>query len=70
MEKIKTMGDRYMAVCGVSVPYLDHEKRSIEFAIEMRSIIRRFNHERDFHLNIRISQCATGRLSIGRGVGF
>jgi class 3 adenylate cyclase len=54
MEKIKTMGDSYMAVCGVSVPYLDHEKRAIEFSLEMRSIIRRFNHERDFNLDLRI----------------
>ncbi len=54
MEKIKTMGDSYMAVCGVSVPYLDHEKRSVDFAIEMMSIIRRFNHKRNFNLNVRI----------------
>jgi class 3 adenylate cyclase len=53
MEKIKTMGDSYMAVCGVSVPYLDHEKRAIDFAVEMMAIIRRFNHERDFQLNMR-----------------
>jgi class 3 adenylate cyclase len=53
MEKIKTMGDSYMAVCGVSVPYLDHEKRAIDFAVEMMAIMRRFNHERDFQLNMR-----------------
>jgi class 3 adenylate cyclase len=54
MEKIKTIGDSYMAVCGVSIPYLDHDKRAIDFAMDMLAIIRRFNHERDFHLNIRI----------------
>jgi class 3 adenylate cyclase len=54
MEKIKTMGDSYMAACGVSVPYLDHEKRAIDFAIEMMAIIRRFNRERDFQLNLRV----------------
>jgi len=39
MEKIKTIGDSYMAVCGLSVPYLDHDKRAIDFAIEMQAIV-------------------------------
>lgn len=54
MEKIKTIGDSYMAVCGLSIPYLDHDKRAIDFSLDMQSIIRRFNHERNFQLNIRI----------------
>lgn len=54
MEKIKTIGDSYLAVCGLSIPYLDHDRRAIDFALEMLAIIRRFNHERDFQLNIRI----------------
>lgn len=55
MEKIKTIGDSYLAVSGLSMPYLDHDRRAIDFAIEMLSIIRRFNHERSFELNIRIA---------------
>jgi class 3 adenylate cyclase len=54
MEKIKTIGDSYMAICGLSIPYLDHDKRAIDFALEMLAIVRRFNHEREFELNIRI----------------
>ncbi|MBW4661594.1 MAG: adenylate/guanylate cyclase domain-containing protein [Drouetiella hepatica Uher 2000/2452] len=54
MEKIKTIGDSYLAVCGLSVPYLDHDRRAIDFAMEMLAIMRRFTHERDFKLNIRI----------------
>jgi class 3 adenylate cyclase len=54
MEKIKTIGDSYMAVCGLSVPYLDHDKRAIDFALEMLSIVRRFNHERGFQLNVSV----------------
>lgn len=54
IEKIKTIGDSYMAVCGLSVPYLDHDKRAVDFALEMFAIIRRFNHERGFKLNIQI----------------
>jgi class 3 adenylate cyclase len=54
MEKIRTIGDRYMAVCGISLPYLDHDKRAIDFGLEMLIIVRRFNHERRLQLNIRV----------------
>jgi class 3 adenylate cyclase len=54
MEKIKTIGDSYMAVCGLSVPYLDHDKRAIDFALEMIKIVRRYNHEHDFQLNVSV----------------
>ncbi len=54
MDKIKTIGDSYMAVCGLSVPYLDHDKRAIDFAIEMQAIVRRFSQERGFKLNISL----------------
>lgn len=54
MEKIKTIGDSYMAVCGLSVPYLDHDKRAIDFALAMLAIVRRFNHERQFELNVSV----------------
>ncbi len=53
-EKIKTMGDNYLAVCGLSVPYLDHDKRAIDFALDMLGIVRRFNLERGFKLNLKI----------------
>lgn len=54
MEKIKTIGDSYLAVCGLSVPYLDHDKRAIDFGLEILTIIRRFNLERGFQLNTQI----------------
>ncbi len=54
LEKIKTSGDSYIAVCGLSIPYLDPDKRAVDFAVEMVAIVRRFNRERGFHLNISI----------------
>jgi len=54
MEKIKTIGDSYMAVCGLSVPYLDRDKRAIDFGLEMLKIVRRFNHERGYQLNVSV----------------
>ncbi|BAQ66330.1 adenylate cyclase [Geminocystis sp. NIES-3709] len=54
MDKIKTIGDSYLAVCGLSIPYLDHDKRAIDFALEMIAIVKRFNHQRNFELNISV----------------
>ncbi|MEG3900243.1 MULTISPECIES: adenylate/guanylate cyclase domain-containing protein [unclassified Microcoleus] len=54
LEKIKTIGDGYMAVCGLSVPRLDHDKRTVDFALEMLSFVRRFSYEKGLHLDLRI----------------
>ncbi|BBD53071.1 Adenylate cyclase [Planktothrix agardhii] len=54
MEKIKTIGDSYLAVCGLSIPYLDHDKRALDVALEILIIVRRFSHERGLSLNISI----------------
>jgi class 3 adenylate cyclase len=55
LEKVKTIGDSYLAVCGLSVPYLDHDKRVIDCGIEKLGILRRFKLERGFQLSIQIS---------------
>ena len=54
VEKHKTIGSSYMAVCGLSVPRLDHAKRTIDFAKDMLRIIRRFNREKNTDLKLRI----------------
>ncbi len=41
LEKIKTIGDAYMAVCGVPVPCPDHLERIAEAALEMRELAGR-----------------------------
>ena len=54
LEKIKTIGDGYMAVCGLGMPRLDHDKRTLDFALEMLSFVRRFSYEKDLQLDLRI----------------
>ncbi|MBD2181695.1 adenylate/guanylate cyclase domain-containing protein [Aerosakkonema funiforme] len=54
IDKIKTIGDGYMAACGLSVPRLDREKRMVEFAVEMLAFVRRFSYEKGLHLDLRI----------------
>jgi class 3 adenylate cyclase len=39
LEKIKTIGDAYMVVCGVPVPMEDHCERVARFAAEMQGVI-------------------------------
>ena len=54
VEKHKTIGSGYMAVCGLSVPRIDHAKRVVDFAKDMLRIVRRFNQERNMNLKLRI----------------
>ncbi len=64
IEKIKTMGSGYMAVCGLSVPRLDHTKRMVDFAIAIQRRVRAFNREHgtDLKLNAGIN---TGEVVAG-----
>lgn len=52
LERVKVMGDTYFAVCGVETPYLDHAPRSVRFAFEVRSEIRRFAEENGLDLDV------------------
>ena len=54
LEKIKTIGDGYMAVCGLSMPRLDHDKRTVDFALEMLAFVHRFNYEKGLDLDVEI----------------
>ena len=54
VEKVKTVGSSYLAVCGLSVQRPDHVDRTIEFARTMTQIVRRFNAERGLQLSIDI----------------
>jgi len=54
VEKHKTIGSGYMAVCGLSVPRLDQAKRIIDFAQDMLRILRRINRDKNVNLQLRI----------------
>ena len=54
VEKVKTMGEKYMSVCGLSVSRLDHARRAVEFAEEMQGILRQFNQRHDTALGLQI----------------
>jgi len=55
LEKIKTIGDAYMAVCGVPEVFEDHTQRATYFALEAIEVIHSLELGKDFkNLQFRI----------------
>ncbi len=54
VEKVKTIGDAYLAACGLSTPRLDHRQRAAGFAAEIRNILVRFNEAKGLVLSLSI----------------
>jgi class 3 adenylate cyclase len=54
IEKIKTIGDCYMAVCGLPHPYSDHADRMALMALRMLEVTRLYNQEKGTNLQLRI----------------
>ena len=54
VEKIKTIGDAYMAACGVPVPNPDHAAVMLRFAEGMYQDLEEYNQTARIQFNIRI----------------
>lgn len=54
VEKIKTLGDAYMAACSVPVHVHDHAQRIAEVALRIQSIAGRFQSDRELPVQFRI----------------
>ena len=52
IEKIKTVGDAYMAVCGLPVHVPDHAERMVRMAIRMVHITR--EHAMEHHVSMKL----------------
>ncbi len=63
-EKIKTIGDAYMAVAGLPEPVADHTRRLAALAFDMHVAIARINHEAGLDLKIRVG-LASGPVMAG-----
>jgi len=64
VEKIKTVGDAYLAACGLSTPRLDHRQRAQAFAEDMESVLNRFNNAKGLDLTLQIG-LASGEVDAG-----
>jgi class 3 adenylate cyclase len=64
LEKIKTMGDGYMAVAGVPVPIEDHADRAVRFGLEIQQATEELGGELGMPLLVRVG-IHTGPLVAG-----
>ncbi|MEZ4866878.1 MAG: adenylate/guanylate cyclase domain-containing protein [Caldilineaceae bacterium] len=55
LERQRTVGESYIAVCGLDAPHLDHSKRAVNFALELFQLLGRINEERELNLGLRVS---------------
>ncbi len=58
VEKIKTIGDAYMAVAGLPDPTHDHAERLARMALDMLAIVERVQAETGLRLQMRIGMAA------------
>jgi adenylate cyclase len=63
-EKIKTIGDGYMAVAGVSEPAPDHQARLARMALALPGVVERLSETHDVDLKLRIG-IASGPVMAG-----
>ena len=54
LEKIKTIGDGYMAAAGVPIPREDHALAAVHCAAQLLQSLRKFNQEHGTNLGVRI----------------
>lgn len=64
IEKIKTIGDAYMAAAGLPVPVVDHAIRAAHMALDMLEAMDRFNEQSPYKLKVRIG-ISTGAVVAG-----
>ena len=67
IEKVRTIGTTYLAVCGLSVTRPDHVRRMLAFAREIERIVGIFN--RDHHLELAVSIGVSAGPVVGGVVG-
>ena len=64
MEKIKTIGDAYMAAAGLPFPHHDHASAAARMALDMHVVLEKFNRHSPSFLEMRIG-IATGPVIAG-----
>ena len=64
IEKVKTMGEHYLAACGLTVTRLDHARRAVDFADRMAVELARIAKREQLSLQLRIG-IDSGRVHAG-----
>jgi len=64
LEKIKTIGDSYMAAAGLPIPVADHTERAAHMALDMIEVMDHLNEHNPRPLRVRIG-LSTGAVVAG-----
>jgi class 3 adenylate cyclase len=64
VEKLKTIGESYLAACGLVTPRLDHAARAVAFAAEACRILERFRRAWHLPLDLHVG-IASGDVEAG-----
>jgi len=54
LEKIKTIGDSYMAAAGLPLPMHNHAEQAAHAAFDMLEVMEQFNKENNYNFKIRV----------------
>lgn len=64
VEKVRTLRGGYLAASGLIVPRVDNVRRTVDFAVQLRSVIERFNAQNSSSLTLRAG-VDTGEVTSG-----
>lgn len=64
LEKIKTIGDAYLAVCGLPMETADHASRVLEAALEIRNYVIQSNSIFQIRIGIHSGQVVAGIVGV------
>lgn len=64
IERVRNTHNGYLASCGLTVPRLDNIQRTVQFAMEMQRILKRFNTEMGSNIRLRAG-VDTGEVTSG-----
>ena len=54
IEKIKTIGDCYLAACGLTIPRLNHSQRCVNFSLDLLQLLQHFNRTHSTPFTLRV----------------
>ncbi len=66
IEKIKTIGDAYMAVCGAPEPAQDHAQRMASMALEMIGVIKKIDLKLDVRIGLHCGEVVAGVIGTAK----
>lgn len=64
VEKVRTLRGAYLASSGLIVPRIDNVRRAVDFAVELRKAVDRFNAQHDAEIELRAG-VDTGTVTSG-----